>query len=107
MIRALINAVGLASPAKDIGGNILMRRIKTILAVVAAVATMMVLAAPAMAQTFVGGTGGTFDGDFGSDGGFFLLGSDGFNDLGDLNDLSDGGSTQFCICPGANSVSFD
>ncbi len=83
-----------------------MRRIKIILAVVAAVATMMVLAAPAMAQTFVGGTGGTFDGDFGSDGGFILVGTGDFDDFTDLNDLSDGGSTQFCICPGADSVSF-
>ena len=82
-----------------------MRRIKVILAVVAAVATMMVLSAPAMAQTFVGGTGGTFDGDLGSDGGFILVGSGGFEDLDDLFD-SDGGSTQFCICPGADSVSF-
>ena len=37
------------------GGSVAMRRIKVILAVVAAVATLIVMAAPAMAQTWWGG----------------------------------------------------
>jgi hypothetical protein len=100
-----------------------MKRIKVLLAVVAAVATMMVLAAPAMADidfggggnsisggsigsgdtgfTLVGGTGGTgFVGDGGRD---FVIGPNGV----DFDDLDSGGSIQFCICPGARSVSFD
>ena len=58
-----------------------MRRIKVILAVVAAVATMMVLAAPAMAHDFCcDGFGSRFDG-FGSP---LFLGGDSF--VRDLDD---------------------
>jgi opacity protein-like surface antigen len=55
-----------------------MRRIKVILAVVAAVATMTVLATPAMAQSEFSQTGGT---------GFFNVGTDG----NDFSGISPGG----------------
>ena len=76
-----------------------MRRIKLILAVVAAVATMLVMAAPAMAQdvTF---TPATFDGDT-----FFGSGDfgDGFVD-GDFGDCSFGCNDQFVISDPSSSI---
>lgn len=96
-----------------------MRRIKVILAVVAAVATMTVLAAPAMAQTtftpassdfggdtFSGGDGGFIDTGSGLFGGNFGSGSDGFS-ISPFGTDFDNGNGQFCVCPGANSVEFD
>jgi hypothetical protein len=89
-----------------------MRRIKIILAVVAAVATMLVLAAPAMAQdtTFTPATfdGDTFlgSGDFGDGfvGGDFGDGFvDGFVD-GDFGDCSFGCNDQFVISDPSSSI---
>ena len=73
-----------------------MRRIKVILAVVAAVATMMVLAAPAMANDFCCDSFGSpiFHGDrFGDgDGRFLVLDEDDLEDLqDDFEDAIDDG----------------
>ena len=55
----------------------MMRRIKVILAVAAAVTTMMVMAAPAMAQDVSFGDGSDIDFGDGS-GGLIIIGGDGF-----------------------------
>jgi hypothetical protein len=91
-----------------------MRRIKIILATVAAVATMVVMAAPAMAQTVTPASidvdGNTFSGggivtDSGLIGGNFDSGSDGFS-FGPFGTDFDDGNGVVCVCPGANSVEF-
>jgi hypothetical protein len=83
-----------------------MRRIKVILAVIAATATMMVLAAPAMAQSFDGGTSGNGSIDIGGPiTGGLLVGNGGFDD--DFGDCSGGCNEQSVISLGGSTIGGD
>jgi hypothetical protein len=69
-----------------------MRRIKVLLAVVAAVAMMMVLAAPAWAHHRDNGCFVVFDGLVCSDDGGTTVGSDGISQTFDIDGVRGGGS---------------